>query len=228
MNTKRPSRARAPRKATSSRSAPATRQRRSAPELLERIVSAAAEEFKKNGYAGTTTAAIARTADVTEAQLFRYFGSKANLFRETVFRPIESHFRQFVEAHLPALDDPVAHREQTHLYTSELQRFVRDNERLLMSLIVTQTYDSGVAHSVAGIDSLNTYFERSAALMSARLKGKKPKTDPRLLVRLAFSSVLAAVIFRDWIFPEGLASDEAIETAVNDFVMRGVAVDKPD
>ncbi|MFT4048069.1 MAG: helix-turn-helix domain-containing protein [Solimonas sp.] len=206
------------------RAAPGTRQRRRAEDLLARIVRAAAEEFKLKGYAGTTTLAIARRADVTEAQLFRYFGSKSNLFRETVFRPLEEHFERFLETHLPEIDDPVVYREQTHLYTSELQRFVRDNARMLTSLIVAQTYDAGTEHGVGTINSLKTYFDRAASMMAARLKGKSG-TDPRLLVRLAFSSVVAAVIFRDWIFPEGLAGDEAIESAVNEFVRRGVAAD---
>jgi len=204
--------------------APAVRKRRSAPDLLERIVHAAAEEFKRNGYAGTTTAVIARRADVTEAQLFRYFGSKANLFRETVFQPIEEHFRHFVETHLPVADDPAAHRAQTHRYTTELQRFVADNAQLLTSLIVTQTYDSGGAHGVAQIDSLKTYFDRAAAMMKTRTRGRTVD-DPRVLVRLAFSSVLAAVIFRDWIFPDGLIDDRALAGAINDFVMRGVGAD---
>jgi AcrR family transcriptional regulator len=199
------------------------RQRRSAPDLLDRIVRAAVEEFKSKGYGGTTTLAIARRADVTEAQLFRYFGSKSNLFRESVFKPLDEHFQRFVETHLPEFDDPVVHREQTHQYTSELQRFIRDNARLLTSLVVAQTYDAGTEHGVATINSLKTYFDRAAAMMTARMKGEPRGHDPRLLVRLAFSSVLAAVIFRDWIFPEGLASDEAIDTALNDFVLRGVA-----
>ncbi|NGY03976.1 TetR/AcrR family transcriptional regulator [Solimonas terrae] len=205
---------------------PAARTRRSAQDLLDRIVLAAAEEFKRNGYAGTTTALVARRAEVTEAQLFRYFGSKSNLFRETVFKPIEQHLLHFVETHLPEFDNPAVHREQTHLYTSELQRFIHDNAQLLTSLIVAQTYDAGTAHGVATINSLKTYFDRAAAMMAARTGGGS-SADPQLLVRLAFSTVLAAVIFRGWIFPEGLASDAAIETAINDFVLRGVAADKP-
>lgn len=204
------------------RAAPAARKRRSTEDILDRIVQAAAEEFAQGGYGGTTTAAIARRADVTEAQLFRCFGSKSNLFRETIFKPLDQLFLRFIDAHLPEFGDPAIVREQTHLYTSELQHFIRENSRMLTSLVVAQTYDAGTAHGVGKIDSLGTYFDRAASMMTLRLKGQ-PEVDPRLMVRLAFASVLASVMFRDWIFPAGLASDEAIEAAVNAFVMNGVA-----
>jgi AcrR family transcriptional regulator len=203
------------------------RKRRTAEDILNRIVQAAGEEFKRNGYAGTTTATIARKADVTEAQLFRYFGSKSNLFRDTIFKPIDQHFLNFTNRESAESGKVAGSRELTARYTSELQHFIRENSRMLTSLVVAQTYDSGTAHGVGGIDSLETFFSHTASTMSKRLK-KKPKVDPRLLVRLTFVSVLASVMFRDWIFPPGLASDEEIEAAINEFVMEGISVNSGD
>ena len=189
---------------------------------MNRIVRAAGEEFKRCGYAGTTTAAIARRADVTEAQLFRYFESKSTLFRETVFEPIDQHLLSFVNAHKRVEEGKTPSRQKmTRLYTSELQHFIRDNSKMLTSLVVAQTYQMGTAHGVGKIDSLGTYFEHGASMMRKRLK-KGSKIDPKLLVRLAFVAVLAAIMFKDWIFPPGLASDEEIEAAINDFILAGV------
>lgn len=204
------------------RSQPPKRSRRSANDILNRIVQAAGEEFKRCGYAGTTTAAIARRADVTEAQLFRYFDSKSTLFRETIFVPIDQHLTSFNNAHMRlASAKTVSRKKMTRLYTSELQHFIRDNSKMLTSLVVAQTYQMGTAHGVGKIDSLATYFEHGASMMMQRLK-KTPKIDPKLLVRLAFVAVLAAVMFKDWIFPTGLASDEEIEAAINDFILAGI------
>ena len=197
------------------------RKRRSANDILNRIVLAAGEEFKRSGFAGTTTAAIARRADVTEAQLFRYFESKSTLFREAVFKPIDQHLMNFVNAHMRVEAKTVPRTKMTRLYTSELQHFIRDNSQMLTSLVVAQTYQVGTAHGVGKIDSLATYFEHGASMMMKRLK-KEPKIDPKLLVRLAFVAVLAAIMFKDWIFPAGLASDEKIEAAINDFILAGV------
>jgi len=188
---------------------------------MNRIVQAAAAEFMRCGFAGTTTAAIARKADVTEAQLFRYFGSKSNLFRESVFKPIDQHLQNFTNEHPPDFGEAAAVRRMTNLYTTELQRFISAHSEMFTSLVVAQTYDSAAGHGVSQINSLRTFFDHAASLMRARLKGT-PKVDPDLLVRVTFGAVLANVMFRDWIFPPGLANDEQITAAVNAFVMEGV------
>lgn len=203
----------------------ARRARRSADDILNRIVKAAGEEFKRCGYAGTTTATVARKADVTEAQLFRYFGSKSNLFRETIFKPINQHFLNFTNKHKPDGGKGTS-KQLTQLYTSELQHFISEHSEMLTSLVVAQTYDKGTAHGVGEIDSLRAYFERGAGNMAARIKGK-PKVDPKLMVRVTFASVLACIMFKDWIFPEGLATDAEIEAAINTFIMEGVSANSP-
>ena len=200
------------------RSRPMKRTRRSRDDILNRIVQAACEEFKRSGFAGATTAAIARKAEVTEAQLFRCFSSKSNLFRETVFKPIDQHFIHFMNQHMPEIRKAASVAAMTDLYATELQRFIRENSGILASLVVAQTYESETAHPA--IDSLHTYFDRCAALMSLRLKGRT-KVDPKLTVRVVFGAVLASVMFKDWLFPAGLATDEDITAAVNDFIKEG-------
>jgi AcrR family transcriptional regulator len=185
---------------------------------LNRIVQAAREEFQRSGFNGATTAAIARKADVTEAQLFRYFGSKSKLFRETIFKPIDQHFLQFLNQHMPEIRKAASNAAMTDLYATELQRFIRENAGVLASLVVAQTYESGTEHPA--IDSLHTYFDRCASLMRERLKGRT-KVDPRLTVRVVFGAVLASVMFKDWLFPAGLATEEEITAAVNDFIKEG-------
>jgi AcrR family transcriptional regulator len=186
---------------------------------MNRIVLAARDEFKRVGFAGATTAAIARKADVTEAQLFRYFGSKSNLFRETIFKPVDQHFLNFINTHLADIGDSTSNAEMTDLYATELQSFIREHSGMLGSLMMAQTYDSGTEQN--GVNSLHGYFDHAATMMSRRLKGRA-KVDPRLTVRVAFVAVLANVMFKNWIFPPGLASDAQITAAVNDFIKEGV------
>jgi len=170
---------------------------------------------------GATTAAIARRADVTEAQLFRYFGSKAELFREAVFKPLNQHFVDFNAKHVAAVDKTRSARDKAYLYISELQQFIGEHSKMLMSLVVAQTYTPGKTESVAEIDSLDAYFKRGAAMMARRMD-KQPRVDPKLMVRVSFAAVLACVMFKDWIFPQGLAGKEEISAAIQDFVMDGI------
>ncbi len=52
----------------------------------EKIQEAAIDLFAQKGYAGTTTAAIARAAGVNEVTIFRIFGNKKSLFYDIYFR----------------------------------------------------------------------------------------------------------------------------------------------
>src|SRR5262245_25307027 len=87
------------------------RTRRTSDDVTNRIVAAARRQFERAGFDGTTTAAIARKAQVTEAQLFRCFGSKSNLFRETIFKPLERQLLSFVNRHMPDPQRPAEYRE---------------------------------------------------------------------------------------------------------------------
>jgi AcrR family transcriptional regulator len=198
----------------------ARRKRRSPEDLRNKILQAAGDEFRRCGYAGATTAAIARQADVTEAQLFRYFGTKAQLFREAIFKPLDEQLSNFVASHM-APDSAESVQEQSALYIDELQRFVAENSEMLTSLIVAQTYAQESGAGVSAIASLGDYFDRGAATMTERLKSE-PKVAPKLMVRVSFAAVLACTMFKDWIFPPGLATEAEIRAAVSDFVREGI------
>ena len=208
-----------------SRKKPATgtprRKRRSEAEIRRLIVKAAAEEFERRGFSGTTTARIAEKADVTEAQLFRYFGSKANLFRETVFDPLDQHLLNFVRQHVPADSGQENLGDKAKLYITELQRFINEHSGTLASLVVAGMYDSGTANGVGDSKGLGSYFEHGAAIMEGRM-GENPRIDPKLMVRVSFAAVLACIIFKDWMFPRGLANEAQIREAINTFVLEGL------
>jgi hypothetical protein len=40
---------------------------------------------------------------------------------------------------------------------------------------------------------------------------------------VSFVAVLGCVLFRDWVFPKGLASEREITAAVSDFVLGAIA-----
>jgi AcrR family transcriptional regulator len=200
------------------------RKRRSAEEIMDRLIEAAEEEFKRSGFAGATTAAIARRAETTEAQLFRYFGSKAALFREAIFKPLNRHFQDFILRHVNNADPLEGDRAKSKRYIAELQRFLDSHSSMLMSVVVAQMYTPKTAHGVAEIDSVRSYFDIGTGLLAAR-KLKKPKVPPRLLSRVSFAAVLACVVFKDWLFPKRLATDAEITAAITDFVNDGINID---
>lgn len=210
------------------------RPRRSSQEVVERILEAAAVEFEQSGYSGATTAAIARRAEVTEAQIFRSFASKQALFRAAIFGPLNRHFEDFqsrIEGSLGVTDGvPGPGHDLAHQYIDELQGFMADHSRMFMSLIVASAYGTGGegddAGNVAEMEGLRAYFDRGTALMKARAGGEA-KVPPELMVRVSFAAVLANLMFRDWLFPAGIATDAQIREAIAAFVIEGIEANGP-
>ncbi|MDB5724894.1 MAG: transcriptional regulator [Novosphingobium sp.] len=197
------------------------RKRRSPEEVRERVVDAAGEEFESHGYTGATTAAIARRAEVTEAQIFRYFTSKADLYRTAIFEPLNRHFADFHARQRASADDAVSQREGARRYITELQEFIGQHSGMLMSLLVAKAYAQDPTEAGSGLDGLREYFDRGAAMMRHRSSGEH-KVAPEMMVRVSFAAVLGCVLFNDWMFPPGLAEDGAIREATLDFVLDGL------
>lgn len=200
---------------------PSRRSRRSTGEIIGRILEAAGNEFEHRGYVGAKTAAIARRASVAEALIFSNFGSKAKLFNDSVFQPLERHLREFCAAHLVAPGDADGLREGTRQYILELRQFIGRHSRMFKSLVAAQMYASDNVRSLSQIEGLNDFFSRATELAGRRLVGR-PRIDPKLLTRVSFATVLACVLFKDWLLPEDLASESEITAAINDFVMDGL------
>lgn len=199
------------------------RARRSPAEIRRRLLDAAHDVFTESGFSGATTAAIAARAEVTEAQLFRYYPTKADLFRAAVFEPLNRHFREFMSRHDGSArpQGPGALRSEAEEYITELQHFAEHNARMLLSLVAARAFGATPPSGREAVPGLSDYFEAGAQLMSRR-PPEALRVRPDLMVRVSFAAVLGCVLFDDWIFPPGLATPEEISAAINVFVLDGV------
>src|SRR3954462_6885689 len=76
----------------------AVTERKTAEERREEILVAAMEEFGEHGLDGTSTDTIARKAGISQPYLFRLFGTKKELYLETVRRCLRQTLELFQEA----------------------------------------------------------------------------------------------------------------------------------
>lgn len=197
------------------------RRRRTPQEIRHRLLEAARAEFQAKGYAGATTAAISRRAEVAEIQMFRYFASKAALFQEAVFAPLEEHFRSFNEQHIPNAVDAASTAASARLYMAELLSFLEENADMLVSLFVAQTYAADtVDDGAAGRRALQGLFDHMADVMASRA-AQVPSLDPGAVVRVAFGSVLGCITYRRWLFSEQ-TDPEVIRHAITEFVLAAI------
>src|ERR1044071_7786489 len=75
-----------------------TTARKTAEERREEILAVALEEFGEHGLDGTSTDTIARKAGISQPYLFRLFGTKKELYLETVRRCLSQTLDLFAEA----------------------------------------------------------------------------------------------------------------------------------
>jgi AcrR family transcriptional regulator len=198
------------------------RKRRSTQEIFDRIIDAAFLEFGENGFSNTTTLAIARRAEVAEALIFTHFGSKANLFRKAVFKPLDDHFSTFMATHTFEDRDKARHLRESREFVSDLAGFVRRHSGIFKSLVVSEAYakdDDGAS----GLRGLQDYFNKMSAIEEVRLTGR-PKVAPRVISRISFAAILGCILFNDWLFPEGVAEDKEVHDGLCDFIMEGLGV----
>ena len=74
------------------------KERKTADERREEIVAAAFDEFAEHGLHGTSTDTIARKAGVSQPYLFRLFGTKKELYLESVRRCMRETLALFQDA----------------------------------------------------------------------------------------------------------------------------------
>ncbi len=102
--------------------------------MQDLVVAAARPLFETQGYAGTSTRDIARQAGVTQAAVFRHFGSKEKLFEAVILQPLCDYVDSFVERWSDDAQWKVPPEQRTHDYVADLWDLVRRNRTLLTQL----------------------------------------------------------------------------------------------
>jgi AcrR family transcriptional regulator len=198
---------------------PTRRTRRSGSEVKQQLLDAASAEFLQKGFTAARTASIARKADATEAQLFRYFGSKRGLFREAIFRQLSLDFADFgMDGFAGPRETSDKERRTANDYISNLQGFLIEHADLLTTLLAMPAESEGPTDDPVAIDGLQDFFTVCTKVMASHTAGTPP-VAPALMARFAFSTVLGATLFKHWIFPRDLANQQELENGLATFIM---------
>ena len=217
----------APAKSAGQKPARRRRPRRSPEEIARCLLDAAVEEFAAHGYDGARTATIAQRAGVVEPLLFKYFGSKANLFQRSIFENLDRNYNRFVETHAAVAEGGDSWSGQAREYASQQQDFLRKNARMFLSLILHESFDTEGKEGPVELSGLQEFLDKMSRFAANRLDGRAD-ADPNLIARISFASLLACALFQDWLFPAGIADEQKIKSAVIDFVLKGADVHPTD
>ena len=148
----------------------------------ERIIAAAVEEFGEFGYNGATMRAIAARAGVDSALLHHYFGTKADLFTETIGAPMRP------DVDIPALLDGPADDLGERIVRYALQAWERPEARKRGVLLLR----AGLGNRLA-TPLLSEFLQRE---LFSKIAARLDTPDSALRASLVASQVAGLLITR--------------------------------
>ena len=150
----------------------ATRRPRGEPRRL--LLDAARDLFARQDYRSTTTREIAQAAGVTEALLFRQFGSKATLFRETMVVPFTNFIDDFGRTWQAVVPEETDEDELASQFVGQLYDVFVEHRGLVLTLLASEalseeeTADSGIADIRRGLAILGQISAEGMAIRGMR------------------------------------------------------------
>jgi AcrR family transcriptional regulator len=199
----------------------ATRRRRgeAAAELLE----AAREVFNERGYAEASTREIAERADVSETLMFRYFGSKAGLFKAALVQPFLDFVDDFTEtsanSSFDTEDDEVASRQ----FIGGLYDLFHKNRGLVAMFFAAEAMLSSELAESGVLDDVATRMQALAEIgrKQTRLRHNVELARPWLTTRVTLSMVAGMATFGPSFYGKQRPSRAAIIEELTQVVLHG-------
>jgi AcrR family transcriptional regulator len=195
--------------------------RRSQAEVKAAILSAATALFAERGYANATTRAIAQAADASEVLIFRYFHSKAELFEQAISAPFDALMDEAWR--LMGHGERVDGVEYSRTFVPRLFDTLDQDRRLILALITTRAYEAAPDEGDDKPRGLRRYFQRAEESIARfyEEEGIQTGVKPAFAARLAFSSVVSAVLLNDWLFDDAGDREQVVES-VTEFVTKAL------
>jgi len=201
------------------------RTRRSPQEVQDLLLGAARSTFAARGYARASTRDIAEAAGVSEALLFRHFGTKANLFERAILDPFHGFMDNYVDGRPADITDVLPPPEvPSRDYVAPLFDLLSQNRELVMALLAARAYEIDLAATPElsdALDRLQTLVELE--LTQRGLQG----VDVPVTIRVTFAMIVSLAVFEDWLFPcDNRPSKDRIVDEMVRFMVHGLARDR--
>jgi AcrR family transcriptional regulator len=200
---------------------PARSARRAPGEVRELLLEAAEEMFCSHGFDYSSTKRIAERAGVAEVLLFRHFGSKAQLFREAVVEPMVSALRQYSDQWY-GYDRSYAAKRPVHDFVEMFFGTLSQRRGSAFALTAASNYSSGVLED-AGAPLADVLQAVEQVVVQEVARFGYEGLNPPITARVGVGSVLAAAVFRGWLFGQGAdVADAAAARELEALLMHGV------
>jgi len=190
------------------------------------LLDAARDLFAERGFKGTSTRDIAERAGVSEVMIFRHFGSKANLFQESVIEPFTSFMQRYIADYRSREHGKLSPEEEGRAFYTGLFNVLRAEREALLALMAARQFDDLPAAASAEVEIA---FGEVLALVEevvATEAKERHFTDFDLVptVRVMFSMVLAAALHGDWMGMGRKVSYDRVLDTMTQLTVRGLRV----
>jgi AcrR family transcriptional regulator len=197
--------------------------RRAPQEVRRLLLEAARSLFASKGYAGASTRDIALKAGVSEALLFRHFGTKAKLFERAILDPINEFIHDYVEQWTTRT--PADHTPEgiSFAFVDGFYRLLSEHRELVLALVTAQAYES--IQELNDASPLSRLLDELEAVAGREAEVRGFEFDVQISTRLVAGMVMSMALLDEWLFPLGKRrpSRQRIVNEMVAFMLHGLA-----
>jgi AcrR family transcriptional regulator len=155
------------------------RKRRPTGEPRRLILAAARDLFSRRGYSDTSTRELADRAGVSETLIFRYFGSKAVLFREALVVPFVEFVNDWAERNRSGALDHLGDADFTKEYITDVYQLFRANRGLLAVVWAADANEEHVLSESGVLDEVTGALAKLVDVSRSAMHRRHPEIQHR-------------------------------------------------
>lgn len=145
----------------------------------KQILESAINVFVENGYNGSTTAEIAKAANIAEVTLFRHFPSKKDIF----IASIEPIVVNTLKESITASKDLNALEKLEYIFTERLMLISKNRE--VMKLLIMESQINKELNSLNYIEKMSTLLRTTISELGIPMK------DDEFIMRVLMGGILS-------------------------------------
>jgi len=190
------------------------------------LLDAAREVFATRGFRGARTKEIADKAGVSEALLYRHFGSKAGMFEEAILEPVNSFVGEFFERWRTEWDQSRPFHETVGAFMEGMYDLMREHRSVVLALLASQAFEDETNGQTGHRPLFGTLVNDLEEIAKVESKSRHFDPDPALTTRVAVTLAVAMGLLEDFLFgpPDSEnVTREAIITEMTMMVATGIS-----
>jgi AcrR family transcriptional regulator len=169
-----------------------------------KIVVAARDAFRTEGFDKASTRAIAAAAGVNSSLIFRYFGSKSGLYEVAVLTPLQTFIDDYI-AHWGDYErGPHPAERVAAEYLGGLYDLFRGHRELVLALVGGNPQDDLDAERAQIASWVGRLLDGVQVVVDteAQRRGWSGFDGGRMSLRMALGLAFSMAVLQDWMFPD--------------------------